>query len=66
MISLSPFVPGVLITNDIRYLETTYSITLNVNSLDWRYVDEPIDEEVDFSLVSEGISGSIDFGTIVN
>ena len=63
-LSLEPGNYLFLITNDIRYLETTYSITLNVNSLDWKFVDEPIDEEVDFSLVSEGVSGSIDFGTI--
>ena len=55
-----------LITNDIRYLETNYSIDLNVNSLDWRFVKENIDEEVDFSLITEGISGSIDFGTITS
>ena len=65
-LSLEPGNYLFLITNDIRYLETTYSITLNVNSLDWRFVDEPIDEEVDFSLVSEGVSGSIDFGTVIN
>ena len=65
-LSLEPGNYLFLITNDIRYLETTYSITLNVNSLDWKYVDEPIDEEVDFNLVSEGVSGSINFGTIVN
>ena len=65
-LSLEPGNYLFLITNDIRYLETTYSITLNVNSLDWRFVDEAIDEEVDFSLVSEGVSGSIDFGTITN
>ena len=65
-LSLEPGNYLFLITNDIRYLETTYSITLNINSLDWKYVDEPIDEEVDFSLISEGVSGSIDFGTIVN
>ena len=65
-LSLEPGNYLFLITNDIRYLETTYSITLNVNSLDWKYVNEPIDEEVDFSLISEGVSGSIDFGTIKN
>jgi len=65
-LSLEPGNYLFLITNDIRYLETTYSITLNVNSLDWKYVNEPIDEEVDFSLVSEGVSGSIDFGTITS
>ena len=65
-LSLEPGNYLFLITNDIRYLETTYSITLNINSLDWKYVNEPIDEEVDFSLISEGVSGSIDFGTIKN
>ena len=65
-LSLEPGNYLFLITNDIRYLETTYSITLNVNSLDWKHVNEPIDEEVDFSLVSEGVSGSIDFGSIKN
>ena len=29
-----------VITNDIRYLETTYSIGLNVSVLDWRFVNE--------------------------
>ena len=41
-----------VITNDIRYLETTYSIGLNVSVLDWRFVNENIDEQIDFGLVS--------------
>ena len=65
-LSLKPGKYLFLITNDIRYLETTYSIDLNVNSLDWRFVNENIDEEVDFSLITEGVSGSIDFGTITS
>ena len=65
-LSLDPGKYLFLITNDIRYLETTYSIDLNVNSLDWRFVNEPIDETVDFSKVTEGVSGSIDFGSIAS
>ena len=65
-LSLDPGKYLFLITNDIRYLETTYSIDLNVNSLDWRFINEPIDETVDFSKVTEGVSGSIDFGTITS
>ena len=65
-LSLKPGKYLFLITNDIRYLETTYSIDINVNSLDWKSVNDPIDEQVNFSSVSEGISGSIDFGSIID
>ena len=65
-LSLDPGKYIFLITNDIRYLETNYSIDLNINSLDWRFVKETIDETVDFSKVTEGVSGSIDFGTIIS
>jgi len=65
-LSLAPGNYLFLITNDIRYLETTYSITLNINSLDWKFVNENIEEEVNFNLITEGVSGSIDFGTITN
>ena len=65
-LSLKPGKYLFLITNDIRYLETTYSIDINVNSLDWKSVNDPIDEQVNFSSVAEGISGSIDFGSIID
>jgi len=65
-LSLDPGKYIFLITNDIRYLETNYSIDLNINSLDWRFVKESISEEVDFSSITEGVSGSIDFGTITS
>ncbi len=65
-LSLDPGKYIFLITNDIRYLETNYSIDLNINSLDWRFVKESISEEVDFSLITEGVSGNIDFGTITS
>jgi hypothetical protein len=54
-----------LITNDIRYLETTYSITLNIASIDWRYVYEGVDDALDFGLVTEALNTeSVDFGLI--
>jgi len=65
-LSLDPGKYIFLITNDIRYLETNYSIDLNINSLDWRFVNESIDEEVDFNLITENVLGSIDFGTVVS
>jgi len=65
-LSLNPGKYLFLITNDIRYLETTYSIDLNVNSLDWSFVNAAIDETVDFSSIAEGVSGSIDFGAIAS
>lgn len=53
-----------LITNDIRYLETTYSISLEAFVNDWRYVYEDIEEALDFGLITEGVDSSIDFGSV--
>ena len=53
-----------LITNDIRYLETNYSINLNVSVLDWRFVTEQIDESINFGLVTARIQSTLDFGSI--
>ena len=54
-----------VITNDIRYLETTYSIGLNVSVLDWRFVNENIDEQIDFGLVTaQQITSTVNFGNI--
>jgi hypothetical protein len=53
-----------LITNDIRFLETTYSITVGISILDWRFVDEPVDSSLDFDLVTAGVSELLDFGLI--
>lgn len=53
-----------LITNDIRYLETTYSISLSVAVTDWRFVNEEIEESLNFDLVTEGADEIIDFGSI--
>ena len=53
-----------LITNDIRYLETNYSISLNVSVLDWRFVSETILESINFGLVSNLVESTLDFGSI--
>lgn len=53
-----------LITNDIRYLETTYSFSLTSLNVDWRYVYEPQDEAINFQLITEGVNATVDFGLI--
>tara|TARA_Y100001937_G_scaffold128809_1_gene208391 strand:- start:4234 stop:4908 length:675 start_codon:yes stop_codon:yes gene_type:complete len=53
-----------LITNDIRYLETNYSISLNVSVLDWRFVKETVTESINFGLVNDNVESSLDFGTV--
>ena len=53
-----------LITNDIRYLETNYSISLNVSVLDWRFVTEQVDESINFGLVTARVESTLDFGSI--
>ena len=62
---LDPGTYIILITNDIRYLETTYSITLEAFLTDWRFVDEDVEESLDFRYVYEGAETLIDFGSIV-
>ena len=63
---LSPGTYIFLITNDIRYLETTYSITIQSLNVDWRYVAEAVDEALELGLVTEDVSSAIDFGTLAN
>lgn len=54
-----------VITNDIRYLETTYSIGLNVSVLDWRFVRENITEQIDLGLVSaQQVTSTVNFGNL--
>ena len=53
-----------LITNDIRYLETNYSISLNVSVVDWRFVSETILESINFGLVTNLAESTLDFGSI--
>ena len=51
-----------VITNDIRYLETTYSIGLNVSVLDWRFVNENLDEQINFGSVASAVIDIVNFG----
>ena len=53
-----------LITNDIRYLETNYSINLSVSVLDWRFITEQVSESINFGLVTDRIISTLDFGSI--
>ena len=53
-----------LITNDIRYLETTYSLSVNVNVIDWRFVTESIDDSLDFGAVTASTESILDFGSV--
>ena len=53
-----------LITNDIRYLETNYAISVNVSVVDWRLVSENILESINFGLVTNLAESTLDFGSI--
>jgi hypothetical protein len=54
-----------VITNDIRYLETTYSIGLNVSVLDWRFIKENIEEQIDFGLITaQAVTSTVNFGNL--
>ena len=53
-----------VITNDIRYIETTYSIGLNVSVLDWRFVNEVIEERINFGLITDAVSADLNFGNL--
>ena len=53
-----------VITNDIRYIETNYSIGLNVSVLDWRFITESIDEQINFGLITDGVADKVNFGNL--
>jgi len=53
-----------LITNDIRYLETTYAISLNVNVLDWGLVKDSFDLAINWSLITQDYDEMLDFGEV--
>ena len=55
-----------LITNDIKFLETTYSFSINVAITDWGLVTESVEDALDFGLVTVGETDLIDFGSIRN
>ena len=54
-----------VITNDIRYQETEFSITIAGFSIDWRFINETSDERADFKLITDQSLALIDFGSIV-
>ena len=53
-----------VITNDIRYLETTYSIGLNVSVLDWRFVRENPVEQINFGQITTSVTDTVNFGNL--
>lgn len=53
-----------LITNDIRYSETTYSISISTALTDWRFVTETAENFFDFGLVTAGVEAVFDFGSV--
>lgn len=53
-----------LITNDIRFAETTYSISLGVFNIDWRFVAEGVEEFLDFANITDAVTEIVDFGTV--
>ena len=53
-----------LITNDIRFMETVYSISVNISVVDWRFVYENVEESLDFASVADGAVDSLDFGSV--
>ena len=53
-----------LITNDIRYLETTYAISLNVNVLDWGLVNNNVDLALNFGLITQNEDELLNFGEV--
>ena len=61
-IKLDPGNYMFLITNDIRYLDTNYSITIGISITDWRFVAESVEDSLDFDTVTESVDEFIDFG----
>ena len=53
-----------LITNDIRFMETVYSIGVNVQNIDWRFTDEGKDEFLNFEAITAGVEDEVDCGFI--
>ena len=55
-----------VITNDIRYQDTEFSITLAGFSTDWRFINETAEEQINFgSNLTEVVRSNVDFGSIV-
>ena len=54
-----------VITNDIRYQDTEFSISIAGSSIDWRFINEPFEEQTNFGLITGQVQTLIDFGSIV-
>ena len=54
-----------VITNDIRYQDTEFSISIAGFSIDWRFQNETAEESTDFKLVTAQVLTTINFGSIV-
>ena len=54
-----------VITNDIRYQDTEFSISIAGSSIDWRFVNEPAEEQAEFGLLTGQVQTLINFGSIV-
>ena len=63
--ALSPGNYIFLITNDFRYLKTTYSIGINVSVLDWGYDDAPVADSLNWDLITQTAKESLDFGSLL-
>jgi len=63
---LAPGTYIILITNDIRYLETTYSFTLFASLSDWGFVVDSVEEILNFEGVPEPVTEVLDLGLITD
>ena len=54
-----------VITNDIRYQDTEFSISIAGSSIDWRFINQPFEEQTNFGLITGQVQTLIDFGSIV-
>ena len=65
---LSYYKPGeylFVITNDIRYQDTEFSISIAASSIDWRFISENPLEQIDFGTLTGQVQTLINFGSIV-
>ena len=54
-----------VITNDIRYQDTEFSISISGFSIDWRFINETALEQANFGAVTAEVLSRINFGSIV-
>tara|TARA_R100000353_G_scaffold50755_1_gene40289 strand:- start:264 stop:941 length:678 start_codon:yes stop_codon:yes gene_type:complete len=55
-----------VITNDIRYQDTEFSISINGSSIDWRFVNEAANEQINFgNNLTDVVNSLLDFGSLV-